>query len=430
MRIKFGYRALFVLLLVDVILVAAFVGLYILAKGQLQPILPSADQPKNGAMVYSGTLEAREMRIASEVSARVTQVGVAKGDKVRVGDRLLSLEDSGIQSSLTEADAGVRAAQANLDQVREMARPGQIAIAEASVKQANADYDAAQVAWADAKRGLETPQEILSQVHIWEGRVAAAQGQLAQSQALLAGTKSELESAINDQSMAGKYRVESLRSQQVAGEKGVQAAQAELDGSRRVLDQYRLLRDNPLEIQAALRKAADQVKVAEAGRAVAQAELALVRRAAQPEAVAQAQARLAGAQSTYNLVQAQARRYVLTSPTNGTIVGRDIDPGETARPGVALLTVADTRELQITVYVPVRDMEKIRVGQEVRIRIPSLEGRTYTGHLSYLSPEAEFKPANIYNSQERSEIVFAVRAVMANSGEELKAGLPADVLVE
>jgi hypothetical protein len=47
--------------------------------------------------------------------------------------------------------------------------------------------------------------------------------------------------------------------------------------------------------------------------------------------------------------------------------------------------------------------------------------------VTYVAPEAEFKPANLYNTQERSELVFAVRVTISNASAELKAGLPGDI---
>jgi HlyD family secretion protein len=68
----------------------------------------------------------------------------------------------------------------------------------------------------------------------------------------------------------------------------------------------------------------------------------------------------------------------------------------------------------------------LRVGQAATVRVPSLPGKSFNGKVTYIAPESEFKPANIYNSQERSEMVFAVRITVPNPDGALKAGLPAD----
>jgi HlyD family secretion protein len=410
------------------LLVGALLGLQRMTVPAAQNLLAAVVEGE--VPFFSGSLETREIRVAAEVGARVTSVRVAKGDIVKAGDRLVELDDREARASVAEAEAAVQGAKANLEQVLEEARPGQVALAEAAVSQAQADLQGAKYALEDAQRSVASPQDIQTQMHTWEAKVTAAQGQVTQAEATLAGIKNEIETAQNDQSMGGKYRLDSLQKQQEAAEASLQAAHADLDGARQVVELYRQLLAMPLELLAAQNNAANQVRVAEAGVQVAKSELAFVRRPPQKEAIALAQARLASAQATLDLVRAQAARYTLESPIEGTIVSRDVDPGETARPGVALLTIADTREYEITIFVPLRYIQAVCVGQPVRLRVPSLGGETFPGHVNYISPEAEFKPANLYNSQERSEMVFAVKATVSGNTQKLKAGLPADVILQ
>ncbi len=390
---------------------------------------PALPAPRIGATAktFSGSLEAKQTRIAAELGGRVVAVRVNRGDAVQPGDILVELDDAAIQASLHQAQAAVRAAQSNLEQVREKARPGAIALAEASVAQAGAELQAAQAARDDATRARANPQEIVSQIHLWEGKEAAAQGEVTRAEATRASIQQQVELARNDQSLSGKTRLAILQKQQQAAEATLAAARAILAGSQRVLAQYRALRDMPLELDAAQRSAANQVAIAEAGLAVAQAELAIATRTPQAEAVVLAEARLRAAHAGLKMAQAQAARHTLTSPVAGTVVGRAVEPGEVVRVGAPLLTIAETRELEMTVYVPIQDLGAVKLGQAVSLRLPSLPGKAFPGKVAYVSPEAEFKPANIYNSEERSEMVFAVRVTVPNPGGELKAGLPADV---
>jgi HlyD family secretion protein len=345
---------------------------------------------------------------------------------VNSGDPLISLDDSTMQTNLSEADAAVRAAQSNLDQVNEKARPGAVAVAQAAVSEADADLKAANTALDDANRALEFKQDISSQVQIWDGKVRSAQADVGGAEATLASVKNQLDLAQRDLSTSGKIQFAMLQKQQQAAEAGLSAAQATLQGNQSVLDICKKMLDNPLELIAAQHAAAGQVDAAKAGLQVAQAGLAIVRRAPQPEAVALAQARLNAAKASQGLMQAQARRYAIASPLSGTVVGRSVEVGETVRPGDTLLTIADTRELDLTLYVPTRSLGALRVGQVATVRVPSLPGKSFNGKVTYIAPESEFKPANIYNSQERSEMVFAVRVTVPNPNGELKAGLPAD----
>jgi len=377
-------------------------------------------------LVFSGTLEVKQTRVAAELEGRVVAVRVNRGDTAKSGDALIDLDDATIKTTLNEADAAVRTAQSNLDQVNEKARPGALALAQAGVTQAEADLQAANAALADANRSLTSPQDLLTQVHAWENKTRAAQGEVTRAQATLASAEILLDQS-KDQSMAGKAQTTMLQKQQQAAEAGLSAAQATAQGNDRVLALYRALIANPLELTAAKNSAANQVKIAEAGKKIAQADLDIAQRGPQKEAVALAEAKLRAAQANLKITQAQAKRYALTSPVAGTVIGRDVEPGETVRAGVPLLTIADTRELEMTVYVPIQKMGAIKAGQSVKLALPSLPGKTFSGKVSYVASEAEFQPANLYNAQERSEIVFAVRVTISNASGELKAGLPGDV---
>ncbi len=391
------------------------------APGLSFNLLPSSD-----SLVLSGTLEAKQTRIASEVTAAVAKIAVDKGDAVNAGDALIDLDNSTIQTNLQEVDAAARAAQSSLDQVNEMARLGQVAVVQAAVSQASANLNGANAALNDANRALESKQDISSQVQIWNGRVSAAKANAAGAEATVASIKNQLDLAQQDLSKSGQVQLAVLQKQRDAANATLLAAQATVTSTIGVLRIYQQMLDQPLELTAAQHAAAGQVKAAEAGLQVAQAELEIVNRAPQPEAVALAEARLSAAKANQGLVQAQAARFAIASPLSGTVVGRSVEIGETVRPGDPLLTIADTRELEMTLFVPVRSLGALRVGQSATIRVPSLPGKTYQGTVIFIAPESEFKPANIYNSQERSEMVFSVRVTVPNLTGELKAGLPAD----
>jgi multidrug resistance efflux pump len=410
---------------IGLLLVAVPVTLFIGNQVRGNPLATG----NNDLLTLSGTLEARQTHIASEVNARVVSVRVDKGNMVHAGDPLIDLDDNTTRGSLNEAEAGVRAAQAELDKVQETARPANLALAEAGVGQAQADLDAAKRAVEDANRALASPQDLTTLLHSWEARVAAGQGAVGQAQAGLASVKDQIIIAARDQSMAGKAKYEALLKQQTAAEAALKAAQADMEGSQHIVDLFRAILQNPLELKAALHGATNDLEIAQANFAIAQAELDIVRRSPQTEAVALAQARLNAAQANLMLVQAQAKRYKLQSPLDGIVLDRTVEPGETAQPGKALLAIANTDELEMTLYAPIWNLEIIRVGQQVTIHVPSVPEFASAGRITYIAQEGEFKPANIYDSQERSEMVFAVQVTVPNDGR-LKAGLPADAVFQ
>ncbi|MGE5138735.1 MAG: HlyD family secretion protein, partial [Rudaea sp.] len=399
------------------------------AAGRQAPQIPAVVEGGSPAQAptFSGSVEERQTLLVSEIEAAVKTVTADKGDLVKAGDALVTLDEARWQDAEREANATVKTAQANLDAVQEPARPGALAMADATVGQARADADAARRALADADRVLANPQDLNAQVHAWEGRVQSAQAEVKRSEVTISDLQRQIDQASNDGSQAGKTRVAILQKQLEAAGAGRDSAQATADGSAKVLGQYRALARNPLDLIAARNAAAKQVAVAEAAQKVAEADSAIARRGPQAEALAAARARLQVAQASAELVSSQGRRYTIVSPVSGRIVAREAQPGETARPGVGLLTVADTASPEVTVYVPVADLGSVEPGHGATVRLPSLPGKLYAANVTYIAPEAEFKPANIYNSQDRSELVYAVRVAISNPDGDIKAGLPADV---
>jgi hypothetical protein len=234
---------------------------------------------------------------------------------------------------LSEAQAAVRAAQSNVDQVNEPARPGTIALAQAGVAQAQADLQAARAALDGANRTLKSPQELLTQLHVWEGKVIAAQGEVKRAEATLAGIQSQIEIAQQDQSNLGKTRLAILQYQREGAQANLLAARTTSSGTQRVIELYRQMLAQPLELIAAQHAAAFQVQVAEAGLNVAQAELAIAQRGPQKEAVALAEAKLRAARASLEIVQAQLKRtknYFADGCSGGWTergTGRDGAPG-------------------------------------------------------------------------------------------------------
>ncbi len=382
---------------------------------------------KSNTQKFSGSLETQQTRVASEMSARAVAVRVQRGDVIKRGDVLVELDDATIKTALSEADAAVRAAQSNLDQVNEKARPGTLALAQAGVAQANADLTAARAALDSANRTIKTPQELLTQLHIAEGKVVAAKGEVGRAEAMLASIKNQIEIAEQDLSRSGKMRLAILQKQKEGAEASLRAARNSLTASLRVHELYKQMLAQPLELLAAQHNAEHQTQIAEAGLKIAQADWEIAQRGAQKEQIDWAEAKLRAAQASQKIVQAQAKRFSIVAPSDGQVIGKSIEPGETVRVGAPLVTIADARELEMVVYVPIGNIGELKVGQVGKLSLPSLPSKSFDAKIVYIAPEAEFKPANIYNSKERSEMVFAVRVSVANPNGELKAGLPADV---
>ncbi|WP_099192568.1 HlyD family secretion protein [Tepidibacter mesophilus] len=88
---------------------------------------------KNTSLVYTGTLEANEVDINSEVSSTVKSVFVDEGSSVKKGDKILQIDDTSLLIKLNQANAQLDAAKADFDEVSNGSRSEEIKKAQSNV---------------------------------------------------------------------------------------------------------------------------------------------------------------------------------------------------------------------------------------------------------------------------------------------------------
>ena len=116
----------------------------------------------------------------------------------------------------------------------------------------------------------------------------------------------------------------------------------------------------------------------------------------------------------------------LTSPMDGVVTSRNIEPGETVTPGREVITISDLSRVDLKIFVDETEIGKVKPGQKVDVKIDTFPGKTYNGNVSFISPEGEFTPKIIQTKIERVKLVYLVKVSIANPDFELKAGMPAD----
>lgn len=392
------------------------------------PSPPAATQA--GPIKASGTINAVEIDIAAELGGQVVQVA-AEAAQVAAGQVVARLHSSDLEPTYRQALDAVDAAKADLARVSAAPEAARVAQAQASVAQAQAALAAAQSALDDARTQRDKPQALDSQIAAArsQAQTAAAQVELARAnlkaaqvlqQSVLAGSGSDQDKtrrAIYDQQVAAAGR-------------SVQAAQAQARGAQAVLAQLLAIRENPVALAAAVHRAEGQVDQAQAALATAHAALAQVQAPPQPEAVALAQAKVAQAQASAALLQATLDRLQVRSPIVGTVTRQMLHAGEVARPGVALLSVVDLRQVTLTIYVPEGQMGRVALGQAAAVTVDSYPAREFGGRVTHINDQAEFTPKNIQTHEERVNLVFAVEIALDNSAGLLRPGMPADAVLK
>jgi len=106
----------------------------------------------DGALRASGYVEATEMRVAAKVGGRVVTVAVAEGDRVTAGQVLVTLSTTDadlqvgrLEAERAQADAQLRLLLAGARREDVDQATAQVAVADAELKTAQADLDAAEL---------------------------------------------------------------------------------------------------------------------------------------------------------------------------------------------------------------------------------------------------------------------------------------------
>ena len=76
----------------------------------------------------------------------------------------------------------------------------------------------------------------------------------------------------------------------------------------------------------------------------------------------------------------------LKSPIAGTVSSRQIRYGEALSPGRLAFQVVDLQRLRVEVNLPEKDLARLRIGQQARVRSEVLEGIEAPGRLERISP--------------------------------------------
>jgi len=158
-----------------------------------------------------------------------------------------------------------------------------------------------------------------------------------------------------------------------------------------------------------------------------QADLTTAQLPARPDQVAAAEANVyateaALAQAEWNLAQKRQ-----TAPQAGVVIDLLYWPGEVVaanRPVVVLLPPANVK---VRAFVSQTRLGGIHVGQTVRATADGAPA-PYVGHVTFISPQAEYTPPVIYSRESRAKLVFMIEARFDPAdAAKMHPGQPVDV---
>ena len=126
----------------------------------------------------------------------------------------------------------------------------------------------------------------------------------------------------------------------------------------------------------------------------------------------------------------QIQKCKITSPFQGTVLAKYSEANETTNFGKPLYKLADLTTMTLRVYISEKQLNQIKVGQKVTVKIDTQEDmKSYPGTISWIASSAEFTPKIIQTKEERANLVYAVKVNVKNDGS-LKIGMPAEMWIK
>jgi multidrug resistance efflux pump len=353
--------------------------------------LVAAWAARRGRSDYAGTVETREIQIGSKVGGRVTQVPVEEGQTVKAGTILVRFECDELKAQRTQADAGLAQAQADLERMVRGNRPEEIEQAEATAKASEAAYES-------ARKGPRTQE------------IDQAQADYA------AATADATNAEVFFKRMEKLAATDTISRQQFDDARDKRDAAAQRAESAR--QRLALL-------QAGTR--IEDLNAAEARYRQAQAAAVLAKKGFRREDIAAARGRLQEAQGRVAELDARIREAELTAPADALIEVVSVRPGNLVPAGSIVMTMLESSQLWVKVYVPETDLASVRVGQGAVVRVDGFGGRAFAGHVGQIASQAEFLPRNVQTKSDREHQVFGVKVYVDNPEQALKSGMSATV---
>jgi HlyD family secretion protein len=98
--------------------------------------------------------------------------------------------------------------------------------------------------------------------------------------------------------------------------------------------------------------------------------------------------------------------------------------GELTLAGQPVLVITDLAEVKASLYVPVRYLSGVRIGQTVALTADPYPGRTFSGTITSVNPKAEYTPRGVQSQRDRLNLMFGVTVRIDNRDGALLPGLP------
>lgn len=238
---------------------------------------------------------------------------------------------------------------------------------------------------------VETPHrvELGAQITGTVLRVPVREGQDVAAGAVLVELESaEWRAAARQADLAvqqARARLRQLREVQApVAEQALLQAQANHDAARQALERNLDLFTRGFIGQAALDEAQRAEQVAQAQVLTARQQLASARPAGSDAAMAETA--LAQAQAGAQVARAKLGYATVSAPVAGTLIARNVEPGDVVQPGKVLMVLSPLGETQLVVQIDEKNLSLLRVGQLSLASADAYANERFAAEIEYINP--------------------------------------------
>jgi multidrug resistance efflux pump len=372
--------------------------------------------------------------VAFASGGTVAEVLVEEGDVIEEGQLLARLDAVQQEAAVAQAEAGLRRAQARVDELKAGPRPQEIEAAKAAIEGAQAQLDrilqgvkpeevaAAEASLGVAKASLQKVLEGASEQSLIAARadLANAEAQLQQAQAAYDRVKSEKDITARPESLAlqqATHAYEAAKARLNDLKKG--ATSADVAIARAQVKQAQAQID-ALEAPA---QSAD-IAAAQAEIRRAEAQLALLEAGVRPETIAAAEADVTAAQAALDQAETALADMEMHALLAGTVTDVQIEVGDQVGPGQTLVVIAALDQFYVrTIDLVELDVARVNVGQPVVVTVDAFPEREFEGGVHEIALQAK---------DYRGDVVYDVTVKLSDPelSEALRWGMTAMVKIQ
>ena len=428
-------------------------------------------EPSQDGLQASGTIEAVDVVVASEISGKVKEVFVQEGDKLQAGDPLFSLEDEGLTLQREQSEAEIAAAEASLASMQ-----AGLESAKENLTYVQTQYDLAlQVARLEDQpqritlwnRDLPSDFDLPDWYFEKSEEIKATQNEVDKTWEDYQDEVENFADLLNDSAYEKVKDVEVRlsearaaylvadevleRSRNITGaelkdsaQENFDLAKADLDAAQTAYDQLLTEKDyeDVLEARGRLAVARESYEVArdileglltgENALSVKLAEQAVKvaeTQVTQAEtSITQVEKQINASKKSLDLIDLNIEKLLVSAPVSGILRTRSIEPGEVLQAGVSALVIDRLDQLTVTVYFPEDRYGQIKLGDVAEITVDSYPGETFEAEVIRISDRAEYTPRNVQTAEDRVTTVYAIDLAVDDYDGKLKPGMPLDAI--